>query len=567
MRLLALLPVLSGASSTVPVPPTCAPDCRPAITAAIATCASLPPPCTVALAAGTYPLQFPAFATVFTLANPSSLTISGVGDATLLQPADIGNVFIVNGGRAITFANFSVDLLRVPFTFGRVTQNTPQGALLQFDATGLYSVDLARFPWLGRAQSVRGYDPQKGRPSAPPNVTDIYALDSPIPLTYVSAAGPAAVVRLEGQQLPEGRWYILRHQVYSYNAFSFFGTDAVAVQGVSLFSLGGMGMYTDSVSGGITVDGLSIRKLPGRPMSICADGVHFSNTRGGPVRVVNSLFEGQGDDGINVPTIFQQVGWLRGDRVAFQVQARNQPIPAPPLFAAGAVVNFFNVTSMAPLGSGVVAAVAPNNTVVLAAPAPAGVGLWALVNNAGMYADGVEVVGNVFRNNRARGALLKSSSVYCASNTFEGCSIAAVKSETDGCYWFEGHPVSNWTLFNNTISEVNYWSPDQGDVRVDNSVPIMVNGKPDPNRCQAWTDAASFVQRTVNISGNTFYSPWGAPAVLLQSTDGVTIVGNTVSRGGAPALSFDLVGQGTARAQVVGNTCGGGPCTQSGFNP
>jgi hypothetical protein len=38
---LALLPVLSAASSTVPVPPTCAPDCRPAITAAIAACADL----------------------------------------------------------------------------------------------------------------------------------------------------------------------------------------------------------------------------------------------------------------------------------------------------------------------------------------------------------------------------------------------------------------------------------------------------------------------------------------------------------------------------------------------
>ncbi len=35
-------------------------------------------------------LEFPAYETVFTLANPSSLTISGVGDATLLQPADIG---------------------------------------------------------------------------------------------------------------------------------------------------------------------------------------------------------------------------------------------------------------------------------------------------------------------------------------------------------------------------------------------------------------------------------------------------------------------------------------------
>jgi hypothetical protein len=516
---------------------------------------------------GTYPLLNAPFATAFTVNSPAALTIAGAGDATLLQPADIGNLFTVSGGADVAFAGFAVDLLRVPFTYGFVTGNTPQGALLQFDATGLYRVDAARYPWLGRAQSVLGYDPEKGRPSAPPNVTDIYALDNPIPLTYVNSTGAAAVVRLEGTQLPPGRWYILRHQVYAYNAFNFFSTRGVRVANVSLLSLGGMGVYTDSVAGGITIDGLSIRKLPGRPMSICADGVHFSNTRGGDVLVTNSLFEGQGDDGINVPTIFQQVGWLRGDGLAFQVQARNEPVPAPPLFAAGAEVNFFNISSMAFLGQGRVASVGANNTVVLDAPVPAGAGLWSLVNNAGMYADSVEVVNNVFRNNRARGALLKSSNVFAAGNVFEGCTIAAAKTETDGCYWYEGHPVSNWTFFNNTVREVNYWSPEQGDVRLDNSVPTIVNGKPDPNRCQAWTDAASFVQHAVNISGNTFVSPWGAPFALVMSTDGVAIEGNVASRGGgAAALTFDWVGQGTARARVGGNTCDGGVCTQSGFN-
>jgi hypothetical protein len=550
----------------MPVPPTCTPNCVPAITAAIAACASAPPPCTVSLSAGTYPLALPPYGTAFSIESPTSLTIAGAGDATLLQPADLGSLFTVNGGDLITFSGFAVDALRVPFTYGLVTENTPQGALLQFDATGLYPIDTVRFPWLLRAQSVLGFDPSKERPSGPPNVTDIYRLTDPIPLTYVSSAGAAAVVRLEGVQLPVARWYVLRHQVYSLNAFSFFGSSRVRVHNVSLFSLGGMGVYTDSVSGGIDVDGLSIRKLPGRPMSICADGVHFSNTRGGRVRVANSLFEGQGDDGINVPTLFQQVGWLRGDGLAFQVQARGQPLPAPPLFSAGDVVNFFNVTSMAPLGQRAVAAIGANRTIVLGAPAPAGAGLWALVNNAGMYADSVEVVNSTFRNNRARGALLKSSNVLAAGNTFEGCTIAAVKTETDGCYWFEGHPVTNWTFTNNVVKNVNSWSPGAGDVLIDNSVPAMVNGVPDPSRCHAWTDPASFVQHAISIENNTFLSPWGAPIAVVQSADGVRIQGNVVSRGGgARPLSFDFLGQGTAHAVVAGNVCDGAPCTQSGF--
>ena len=119
---------------------------------------------------------------------------------------------------------------------------------------------------------------------------------------------------------------------------------------------------------------------------------------------------------------------------------------------------------------------------------------------------------------------------------------------------------------NNTVREVNYWSPSSGDILIDNSVPTIVNGVPDPNRCLAWTNSNSFVQHSVTISNNTFLSPWGAPIALVQSTDGVNIQGNTVSRGGgAGPLSYDFVGQGTAHAVVAGNTCDGSPCTQSGF--
>ena len=94
----------------------------------------------------------------------------------------------------------------------------------------------------------------------------------------------------------------------------------------------------------------------------------------------------------------------------------------------------------------------------------------------------------------------------------------------------------------------------------------MSGGIPNPDKCYAWTAPTSFVQHSLNISGNTFTSPWGAPLALVQATDGVTISGNVVSRaGGRTALTFDFVGQGTAHSDVRDNTCDGSPCTQAGF--
>ena len=89
---------------------------------------------------------------------------------------------------------------------------------------------------------------------------------------------------------------------------------------------------------------------------------------------------------------------------------------------------------------------------MLQSPLPAGVGMYDLMNNADGYAGYVEVTNNVFRDNRARGALLKSSNVYCAHNVFDHTTGPGIITETDGCYWFEGHPVTNWTVVNNTFN-------------------------------------------------------------------------------------------------------------------
>ena len=71
----------------------------------------------------------------------------------------------------------------------------------------------------------------------------------------------------------------------------------------------------------------------------------------------------------------------------------------------------------------------------------------------------------------------------------------------------------------------------------------------------------SFVQLN-----NTVLQAYGYPAVVIASTLGVTIQGNTVTRtSGAPHPAFDFVGLGTANTSVVGNFCDGVACKTSGL--
>lgn len=92
--------------------------------------------------------------------------------------------------------------------------------------------------------------------------------------------------------------YVIRHQVYGMNAFTIDNCTKTTVADVQLFGNAGMGVYaSDSLD--VELLNFGVRRLPGRPMSITADGTHF-NQCSGSVRLIDCHIEGQGDDGINV---------------------------------------------------------------------------------------------------------------------------------------------------------------------------------------------------------------------------------------------------------------------------
>ena len=137
-------------------------------------------------------------------------------------------------------------------------------------------------------------------------------------------------------------------------------------------------------------------RLPSIPMSLNADALHFSNTRGGVISVQNSRFEAQGDDGINMPTRYQDISDFNADRTAF----KPGNLGFVPDLLHGNTLQFFSRHTLAPLGFAVVDYVA--QYIQLVSDIPAAVGVFDLFTNAHAHADSTIISNCTFKNNRAR---------------------------------------------------------------------------------------------------------------------------------------------------------------------
>lgn len=393
-RLVAGAAIFGVHANVVHVDPNCIEyqNCTATFNAAIESCAGQPY-CTVALAAAMYHLDGPTNGKRININGQNNVAIVGIGPATVLLSDDISDPITINSGSNISFANFAIDMTRQPYTYGMVTAVGRGESTVTFDATQpMYTVNTTLWPWLNRAQGVLSYDPV--RRAVAINATDIYALTDPLNITYISTTGTTAQFNISAT-LKLNDYVIVRHQTYGANAFSAYGVaGGISWSNINLWAVAGMGILTDGCSGGITIDSFRIERVGDRPMSITADGLHLQNTRGGGISITNCVFDGQGDDGLNTPTLFDDITWISSDRLSFVVEGRpntggwgmseifygvslglcttsadalHRSVrdltecdlssffagPSAPVVNAGDTVNFFNRSSMALLGSAV----------------------------------------------------------------------------------------------------------------------------------------------------------------------------------------------------------------------
>ena len=589
--ILAVTSILLAAAApwavTVPLPCP-GNNCTQAINAALASCASYDS-CTVSLQPGDYLLSgASAGQRIAVQGGLSNVVVQGAGQgATRLLLDDVATAIYIAGCSNMTFANFAIDSVRLPFTYARVaslgtTAGSPVGVVLEVNTTsGEYDFSpaaQARWPWLLQAQGLLSFDPVNRR--IPPGATDIYALPPHALPVVVSGSPSAGLVNISLPTVPQGTLrvgdaVILRHVIYGSTSLEAHRGSGFTVQNVSLRSGAGMGVY-GSFQRDISIAGLRIERVNGRPMSINADGVHFINCRGGPFSLRDSLLEGQGDDGLNVATTYVDIEDMGpspdGSATTLRLGRWGSILPEGLLpLAANDTLVFLHRSDMTEVGRAVVASVSNRNgSVTLTGRIPSGVALLDLAYSLQSEADSVAVQRNTFTCNRARGSLLKARNLVASDNVYNFTSGPAAQAIPDGCDWFEGITLWNWTFANNSVRGGN-WGGDAKPamIYVASNAPIYVNGTPSDKACVVPCPAQP-LHVGVTVRGNTFTTGAASGgAFSVVSAEGVLVADNVVqyeATGDMP--SFDFNATAVLNASVSSNTCAGRPggsCIVIGF--
>lgn len=510
--------------------------------------------CIVQLSPGTYHMELAS------ARNPRGpavnggrrIRLQGAGaNATLLMFADLAFAFDVAYTDGIIFADFSVDMVRVPYTLGRVAAVNGSWSTFTVDQD-LYPTDaatVARYGFLNRAQALLGYVPSTERYTSP----DVYRLSDPIKVEYNNESH-----MLVNMKMPLGAWVVVRHQVYVYNVFNFVWAKNVRIERVVLLAAGGMGLYADACTN-MTLDGFEVRRkrFPSgavRAMSITADGIHICNSAGGTVDVNRCVLEGQGDDGMNINTRFARIVNISADRKTLALSTRGAN-PGSYFWNGCGVVVFDGRTMVArgPVNARVVDFTA--TTIELDHALPSHIEQYDLIINEQGAVDRVTIRNSHFLNNRARGALVKQGNATIENNVFSGMTSPALLTQADGCYWMEGRPFANWVARNNSILGADIWGPHHA-IHVDAQVPVFENGAP-TTRCVSVSTPG--VYRGVELTHNHFVGrnpapPYISASAAVYAADGVAIRNNTVQTT-LPSGVQDFALHDCTHAVVAGNEC------------
>lgn len=250
-------------------------------------------------------------------------------------------------------------------------------------------------------------------------------------------------------------------------------------------------------------------------MSITADGTHLTSCRGGDVHISNTVYEGQGDDGINIPSRYWEMRVISPDRRSAQVWQRGSMNPF--VGEVGDSLLFYNRSTFKAygMGPGAVTLASPgphpvpgwiNFSAPLPVPAGMGTGVWDLVLNLNNQPRSITLRNNRFERNRARGAILKASDVAVQGCVFNQTSGPAIQVMPDaGVHWFEADVVSrgNWTLENSQVLGCSYGAASNGaDVYFAAQVPAWEGGR--PSSTKGIVPTVGTQHRNVTVRGVTF---------------------------------------------------------------
>ena len=428
---------------------------------------------------------------------------------------DLGSTFVVRNCVNMTFTGFTIDAVRVPFmTMRVVSRELNNNITLSFDKKK-YPVNTTTHPWLLHSAKYTNYDVANGW----------YGYEGAFIRTsfaYINDTACALANSRSTGLLHVGLDYVFFFGVVSHAIDIVNVSTSVRVVDVTVHSSPYMAFVCTACEN-LFVDTLRVVPRDGYPVSANADGAHIGDPRGDLV-IRNSVFTGQGDDGLNVLTNWVRVTPAAGNAVRFD------PTQAAPAFAPGDTARFFDGFTLQALGDRLVST--SNGTVlVLTTAVPAF--SRGIVANGKQFADSVTVSNSTFSRNRARGILMKQSNVLIENNTFSNIQMMAIFFELgNGEGVTEGATFSNVTIRNNVFSGWN---------TLNGGVPAIGQYAKAYNNYRVYGQEGPFLEN-ITITNNTMEQVRGISTqnVPFQSTvtfvgagiRGLTFGNNTIYRNG-----------------------------------
>lgn len=445
---------------------------------------------------------------LFPVEGTDGLVIEGQGAELMMSgPAA---VFSFEHCRNIMVFGLTVDWARPPFSEGTVISTAP----LFFDVKVLDEYPVKGGEPVGAFMS---YHADTRLPYG--RGLDIY---DGVERTELIAPQVLRVHLKREIAVPVGTLLVLRHHVYGYNVFNFDRCSDVTVSNVTVYSVFGMGLV-GTVTTNITLQGFNVQMRPdsGRLMSATADATHFMGCKG-TVTIQDCLFEGMGDDGVNIKSGLYLIVRQRLDdyTVLGQHNLKLTDLPDP-----GDTLEMARTDTLLSFASGTVreASMEPGegnrHRIRFEAPLPEELRAGDVLGNASRVAR-LRLAHCTVRANRARGVLCQTRDAIIENCIFQNCTGAGVMVLTETVHFHESIGTRDVIVRNNLFENCNLGAASQEAAL---GVLAYLKGFAYPS--------IPGVHRNVTLEGNRIVRT-GESGIFAAAVDGLTVRNNTIEQSG-----------------------------------
>ncbi|PRP76064.1 hypothetical protein PROFUN_01780 [Planoprotostelium fungivorum] len=309
----------------------------------------------------------------------------------------------------------------------------------------------------------------------------------------------------------------------------------------TITSGGGMGWFLAGGYGAHRFERLKITRNPDPPvpggvppvLSLSADGLHVVGMDNGPI-IVDSYFEGMGDDGVNLLNEFVLI-------LNYQLNNTIVTKSVPSYWAAGDRIRLYN-QELQPLGFSTILSLtvrtlldaknltetqlrSDKNTSIVLSSSPLNA---IYISDRNRANANFVITNNTFYNHRARSILCKGSRGVISHNNFTLITLGGIYVQPESGTFFEADYATDLSIHDNYLQDIGA----SGGSNYGGSISVNLNS------ADGYIPTGAFMN--ISIVNNVIKGSWGHP-IRVQSTAGITVSGNQFYapfRSASPLLTF-----------------------------